>query len=147
MVRFDSRICILASMGYFPRSHTPHWGFRPPHLLHVLHEGHCFRTRSLYLVQLRSRGHSRLGYYFWDKGLKDSGYLGTFRVFFVFTKKWFIPLPEGVLPVASPNMPGVIRASRATVAALSVVPTQQRQHSSVALLQSFQVPTNFQFLV
>jgi hypothetical protein len=34
-----------------------------------------------------------------------------------------------------------------TVAALSVVPTQQRQHSSLALLQSFQVPTNFQFQV
>ena len=30
--------------------------------------------------------HSRLGYYFWDKGLNESGFLGTFRVFFVFTK-------------------------------------------------------------
>ena len=44
------------------------------------------------------RGHSRLGYYFWDKGLKDSQYMGTFRVFLIITKKMYIPLPEGLLP-------------------------------------------------
>ena len=91
--------------------------------------------------------HSRLGYYFWDKGLKDSGYLGTFRVFSVFTKKWYIRLPEGVLPVASPNMRRPIRASRTTASVLVVLPTQQRQHSSLPLLQCFPPTFNFKFAI
>jgi hypothetical protein len=73
--------------------------------------------------------------------------MGPFRVFLFITKKLYIPLPEGLLPLyhtLNPNMQVMTSASRAHVSALVVVPTQFPQLPSSSLPKLL---TNFQFEV